>query len=76
MDVKGFCCSVGLDELRQHEHVLTPSRYVDSEDQDEDGEIFADKMARLTAQLAEQLSASTTLEGEIKKNLAGLGYDF
>ena len=39
-----------------------------------DGEAFADKMARLTTQLAEQFAESAKLEGEIKKNLAGLGY--
>jgi type I restriction enzyme M protein len=73
-DVKGFCCSVGLDYIRRHEHVLTPGRYVGAEDQVDDGEVFADKMALLTAQLAEQLAESSKLEGEIKKNLTGLGY--
>lgn len=33
-------------------------------------------LARLTAQLAEQFVESAKLEEEIKKNLAGLGYDF
>lgn len=37
---------------------------------------MADKMARLMAQLAEQFAESARLEGEIKKNLAGLGYEF
>ena len=37
--------------------------------------MFADKMARLTAQLAEQFAESAKLEREIKKNLAGLGYE-
>jgi type I restriction enzyme M protein len=73
-DVKGFCCSVGLEEIRKHEHVLTPGRYVGAEEQADDGEAFADKMARLTAQLAEQFAESAKLEGEIKKSLAGLGY--
>ena len=73
-DVKGFCASVGLDDIRKHEHVLTPGRYVGAEDQAEDAEAFADKMARLTAQLAGQFAESAKLEGEIKKNLAGLGY--
>jgi len=54
--------------------VLTPGRYVGAEEQQEDGEAFADKMARLTAQLVEQFLDSAKLEGEIKKNLAGLGY--
>ncbi|MBS0506891.1 MAG: type I restriction-modification system subunit M [Proteobacteria bacterium] len=73
-DVPGFCYSASLDDIRKHEHVLTPGRYVGAEEQEEDGEAFADKMARLTAQLAEQFGESAKLEGEIKKNLAGLGY--
>ncbi|KTC03049.1 MULTISPECIES: class I SAM-dependent DNA methyltransferase [Pseudomonas syringae group] len=75
-DVPGFCYSASLDDIRKHEHVLTPGRYVGAEEQEDDGEVFADKMARLTAQLAEQFEESAKLEGEIKKNLAGLGYAF
>ena len=74
-DVPGFCYSASLADIRKHEHVLTPGRYVGAEEQEEDSEAFADKMARLTAQLAEQFAESATLEGEIKKNLAGLGYE-
>lgn len=74
-DVAGFCYSASLDDIRKHEHVLTPGRYVGAEEQEDDGEAFADKMARLTAQLAEQFAESAKLEGEIKKNLAGLGYE-
>lgn len=73
-DVPGFCYSASLDNIRKHEHVLTPGRYVGAEEQAEDGEAFADKMARLTAQLAEQFAESAKLEEEIRKNLAGLGY--
>lgn len=73
-DVPGFCYSATLDDIRKHEHVLTPGRYVGAEEQEDDGEAFADKMARLTAQLTEQFGESAKLEGEIKKNLAGLGY--
>lgn len=74
-DVAGFCHSASLADVRKHEHVLTPGRYVGAEAQEEDGEVFADKMARLTAQLAGQFAESAKLEGEIKKNLAGLGYE-
>ncbi|MCZ8013662.1 MAG: class I SAM-dependent DNA methyltransferase [Gemmatimonas sp.] len=73
-DTKGFCYSASLDDIRKHEYVLTPGRYVGAEDQEQDTEAFPDKMARLTAQLAEQFAESAKLEGEIKKNLAGLGY--
>jgi type I restriction enzyme M protein len=75
-DVAGFCYSASLDDIRKHEHVLTPGRYVGAEAQEEDGEAFADKMTRLTKQLTDQFAESAKLEGEIKKNLAGLGYGF
>ena len=61
--------------MRKHEHVLTPGRYVDAAEQEDDGEPFADKMQRLTAQLAEQFAESAKLEEEIRTNLAGLGYE-
>jgi len=73
-NVPGFCYSATLDDIRKHDYVLTPGRYVGAQEQKDDGEAFADKMARLTAQLAEQFAESAKLEEEIKKNLAGLGY--
>jgi type I restriction enzyme M protein len=73
-DVLGFCYSASLEDIRKHEHVLTPGRYVGAEEQEEDGEAFADKMTRLTTQLQQQFRESAKLEEEIKKNLAGLGY--
>ena len=73
-DVPGFCYSATLDDIRKHEHVLTPGRYVGAEEQADDGEAFADKMARLTAQLQSQFAESARLETEIRNNLAGLGY--
>ncbi len=72
----GFCFSASLADIRKHEHVLTPGRYVGAEEQEESGEVFAEKMKLLTAQLADQFTESPKLEGEIKKNLAGLGYGF
>jgi len=73
-DVAGFCYSAKLEEVRKHEHVLTPGRYVGAAEQEEDGEPFSEKMQRLTAQLAEQFAEGAKLEVAIKKNLAGLGY--
>ncbi|VDB00495.1 Type I restriction-modification system, DNA-methyltransferase subunit M, partial [Olavius algarvensis spirochete endosymbiont] len=43
---------------------------------EEDSEPFTEKMTRLTAQLEAQFEESDRLEGEIKKNLVGLGYGF
>jgi type I restriction enzyme M protein len=74
-DEAGFCKSVALAEIQKHDYVLTPGRYVGAADEIDDGEPFTDKMARLTEQLKIQFEQSDTLEAEIKKNLAGLGYD-
>lgn len=75
-DIAGFCKSASLEDITKHDFVLTPGRYVGAEEQEDDGEPFAEKMARLTAQLQEQFAESARLEAEIKKNLGGLGYGF
>ncbi|MGH2531106.1 MAG: type I restriction-modification system subunit M [Thermomicrobiales bacterium] len=72
-DVPGFCKAASLDEVRGHGHVLTPGRYVGVEAQEEDGEPFAEKMARLTATLDAQFAESAKLEAAIRENLQRLG---
>lgn len=74
-DGAGFCMSATLDKIAGHDHVLTPGRYVGAAEEEDDGELFADKIARLTAQLSEQFAESGRLEEQIKENLAGLGYE-
>ncbi|WP_444943150.1 type I restriction-modification system subunit M [Microbulbifer sp. ZKSA006] len=73
-DVPGFVKAAKLEELQKHDFVLTPGRYVGAAAEEDDGEPFAEKMARLTGQLKAQFDESDRLEAEIKKNLAGLGY--
>lgn len=74
-DQAGFCKSVSLDEMKKHDFVLTPGRYVGAADEEDDGVPFAEKMTTLTEKLSEQFAESAKLEAEIKKNLAGLGYE-
>lgn len=74
-DVPGFCKSANLDNVRKHDYVLTPGRYVGAAEQEEDSEPFEEKMVRLTAQLNEQFAESAELEQKIRENLARLGYD-
>lgn len=74
-DQAGFCKSATLDEIKKHDFVLTPGRYVGAADVEDDGILFAEKMATLTEKLSEQFAESAKLEAEIKKNLAGLGYE-
>lgn len=73
-DVKGFCKVATLDEVREHEYVLTPGRYVELEDVEEDDEPFEQKMERITSDLSEQFAKSKELEDKIRKSLEGLGY--
>lgn len=74
VDEPGFAKAATLDDIRKHEHVLTPGRYVGAAAQEDDGEPFEEKMARLTATLSEQFAESARLEAAIRRNLAGLGY--
>lgn len=74
-DVPGFCKSATLEEVRQHEYILTPGYYVGLAEEEEDDEPFEEKMARLTASLAEKFTKAHKLEEEIRKNLRGIGYE-
>lgn len=74
-DIKGFCKSVKIEEIREHEYILTPGRYVGIEEAVDDGVDFEEKMENLTSELAELFTKSRHLEEEIKKNLRGLGYE-
>ena len=73
-DIPGFCKSAPLDEVRKHGHVLTPGRYVGAEPQADDGEPFAEKMARLSAQWREQQAEAAKLDEAIEANLRSLGF--
>ena len=68
-DQPGFCKVANLEEIKQHDYVLTPGRYVGVEEVKEDGELFANKIARLTAELNEQFTKSHELGAKIKANL-------
>ncbi|MXZ13857.1 MAG: SAM-dependent DNA methyltransferase [Candidatus Dadabacteria bacterium] len=73
-DILGFCKSASLEEVRKHSHILTPSRYVGVETQEDDGEPFEDKMRRFVAQLSEQQIEAAKLDATIAVNLKELGY--
>ena len=73
-DVPGFCKSAAIDEVRKHDYVLTPGRYVGTAPQEEDDEPFEDKMRRLVAQLREQQTEAARLDTAIADNLEALGF--
>jgi type I restriction enzyme M protein len=73
-DVAGFCAAVELDDVRKHDCILTPGRYVGAEAAEEDDEPFDEKMKRLTATLKEQQAEGKKLDAAITRNLKELGY--
>ncbi|MEX0804044.1 MAG: class I SAM-dependent DNA methyltransferase [Candidatus Binatia bacterium] len=74
-DIPGFCKSATLDDIRKHGYVLTPGRYVDAEEEEDDGEPFEEKMKRLTLTLSEQMAEARKLDIAINANLKELGFD-
>ena len=73
-DSKWFCKSASLEEVAKHDYVLTPGRYVGVEVDEMDDATFEEKMATLTAQLAEQMEQSKVLDEKIKENLDKIGF--
>jgi len=73
-DVAGFCKVSTIDEIKENNYVLTPGRYVGTEEQEDNGIHFEEKMKSLTTELKAQFEESHKLEDEIKKNLEAIGF--
>jgi type I restriction enzyme M protein len=71
-DVPGFCKEATLDDIREHNHILTPGRYVGAEEVEDDGEPFEQRMPKLVAKLYEQFDEAHVLEQQIRQNLEEL----
>ena len=68
-DIAGFCKAVKLEEIRKQGHILTPGRYVGTEEEEDDGEEFEEKMQRLVANLSQQTKEGSELDKLIKSIL-------
>jgi type I restriction enzyme M protein len=74
-DIKGFCKSATLEEIKKHNYVLTPGRYVGITDEKDDGIPFDEKMAELTKKLKEQIEEEKRLNEKIKESLESIGFE-
>jgi len=74
-DIKGYCKSATIEDIRAHGHVLTPGRYVGIPDEVDDGIPFEEKIADLTATLKQQMEKEGELNEEIQKQLSKIGFD-
>ena len=73
-DGPGFCRSVPLEDVRAHDYILTPGRYVGIEPEEDDGEPLEHKIRRLVAQWREQQAEGARLDAEIEANFEMLGF--
>lgn len=72
-DKKGFSKSATITDIKKHNYVLTPGRYVGITDAIDDGVSFEEKMTKLTIELKGQMEEEVRLNEEIKKQLANVG---
>jgi type I restriction enzyme M protein len=75
-DIAGFCRSVKLSEIAAYGHVLTPSRYVGTEEVEDDEEDFSIRMQQLTETLGKQSAKGAELDALIRQRLGSLGYEY
>ena len=75
VDEKGYCAVCSIEDIKNQDYILTPGRYVGIEEQEDDGEPFEEKMARLTSELSDMFTKSHELEEEIRKKLGAIGYE-
>jgi type I restriction enzyme M protein len=70
-DVPGFSKAAKLEEIKGHNYVLTPGRYVGAADAEEDDVPFEEKFGALKVRLDEQFANARALENKITAQLRG-----
>lgn len=74
-DVAGFCKSAAIHEIRAHQYVLTPGRYVGAEEVEDEGEPFEERFPNLVARLEKQFAEAGRLQSKILTDLRRLAND-
>lgn len=65
-DVPGFCSSTSIDEIVDHDFVLTPGRYVGAADSDDDSEPLDVAIARMQTQLSDDIRFAHHLDEKVQ----------
>lgn len=71
-DVLGFCKSASKDDIVKQDYKLTPGIYVGTEEEEDDGIPFEEKMNKLKSDLINQFNKGESLKTEILSNFVKL----
>jgi type I restriction enzyme M protein len=74
-DVQGFCKSASLAEVEANNFVLTPGRYVGTEEVEDDGIPYEEKVGLISNNLKGYFEQSISLQARIKTNLSKVGIE-
>src|SRR5690554_3889077 len=74
-DIQGFCKSASINEVEANDFVLTPGRYVGTEEVEDDGITYEEKVAEISENLRAYFEKSNELQERIKENLAKVGIE-
>jgi len=69
-DAPGFCKAAMLDEIRGHNYVLTPGRYVGVAEAEADEAAFSERLAALRKKLDDQFDESRRLTALVQAKLS------
>ena len=72
-DKSGFCMATTLEEIRNHNHVLTPGRYVGTVAAETDDVPFEERFSELRETLSEHFAEAEELSAVIQKRLEEVG---
>jgi type I restriction enzyme M protein len=72
VDVPGFCATVGIEDIRKNDHVLTPGRYVGSAALATDFEPLDEKIARLRALVQSGFDSRRSLQDAVERAMSSL----
>jgi type I restriction enzyme M protein len=73
-DIAGFCKSANKENIIKNNYILTPGRYIDFVEVEDDTDTYEDKMQNLTQILRGQMAKASEMDDAIKVNLAKIGY--
>ncbi len=72
-DIAGFSASVGVEEIRKNDHVLTPGRYVGSAEAEADDEPINQKIERLRGAIESGFDSREGVKQAVRLALSRLG---